>query len=92
MTRKPTLTLVAVCATLLISAPVSATDPCGEYLEAQAVKEAAVRHLEEQPSNDAAAEVAAETLERWRQAREAAIASLRADGDELLRSLDAEPR
>ena len=37
-----------------------------------------------QPDSDAAAEMAEETAVRWRQAREAVIASLRADGDELL--------
>ena len=87
MTREATLALalVVVCATLLTSAPVLATDPCREYLEAKVVKEEIFRLLEEQPSNEAAAEMAAETAAQWRQAREAVIASLRADGDELLK-------
>lgn len=83
MIRKPPLALAVVCATLLTSAPVLATDPCREYLVAKVVKEKTFRLLEEQRSNEAAAEVAAETAARWRQALEAVIASLRADGDEL---------
>ena len=84
MIRQPTLALVVVCATLLTSAPVLAADPCREYLDAKVAKEETFRLLEEQPSNETAAEVAAETAARWRQAREAVIVSLRASGDELL--------
>ena len=82
--KRTMLALVVFCATLLTGAPVSATDPCREYLEAKAVYEGASRLWEQQPDNDAAAEIAGETAARWRQAREAVIASLRADGDELL--------
>ena len=39
------LALVVVCATLLTSAPVSATDQCGEYLEAQALNREAFRRV-----------------------------------------------
>ena len=84
MTWRLALALVVVCATLLSSAPVLATDPCREYLEAKLVKEEAFRLLEEHTKNEASSEMAAETAARWRQAREAVIASLRADGDELL--------
>ena len=78
------LALVVVCTSLLSSASISATDPCGEYLDAQAVNEKMSRLWEQQPDSDAAAELARETAARWRQARDAVIASLRADGDELL--------
>ena len=82
--KRTMLAWVVFCATLLTGAPVWATDPCGEYLQAKAVYEGASRLWEQQPDNDAAAEMAAETAARWRQAREVVIASLRADGDELL--------
>lgn len=82
--KRTMLALVVVFATLLTGAPVSATDPCGEYLEAKAVYEGANRLWEQQPENDAAGELAGETAARWRQAREAVIASLRADGNDRL--------
>ncbi len=84
MMRTMLLALVAICTTLLTSVPVSATDPCGEYLEAKAVNKETLRLWKQQPDSEAAAELAAETAARWRQAREAVIASLRADGDALL--------